>query len=265
MPLQAILEQAQFESLDESLKTLYKQNDENKQFYLDISPDDAGKLAFNLQKEKEKLAENNALLLKQKGEAKALAKSYESLGKSPEELAEFLKSNRPEEITKLVEKYESEKESLKNSYEEPLAQARSKAERLQSELISTLQQTAIARLRADNDLNETADFVLRDFIRVEQAEGEDGKFAVRVYENGSPALVAGQPKAPQQLLDEWRQEKRFASIFNAPNGGGTGASNRQNRAGETKAAKYEEIREKVKSQNAQAQGDFKDRFYKRTA
>lgn len=224
MPLLAVLDESAHGALDESLKTLYVQNSETKQFYLDIAPDEAGKLAFNLQRE---LDNKKNALTKVHEEKKALAEkvgSYEALGKSPEEIKTLFESNRPEEVTKLIEKYEAEKEQLKKSFDEPLQAANEKVKKLQSQVEESMRSSAITKLRQDHNLNEMADFVLRDHIKV--VENEDGSFAVQVIENGQPAMKAGQPMKPEDLIATWREAKKFEPMFNAGTGGGTGSSER---------------------------------------
>lgn len=227
MPLLAILDEGAHGALDDSLKTLYKQNSETKQFYLDISPDEAGKVAFNLQAEKTKLAENNAELLKQKGEANSKLKVYESLGKTAEEIKQALEANRPEETAKLVTDYEARIKSLQDSFDESLKKESSAKESYQKQLHESAVDTEIARLSQSLafDLNDTAPFVLRNYLKPEEVE--DGKVVVRVFENGNPALVAGQPKTPEQLLQGFREDKKYLSIFKAGDNGGPGGNNRQ--------------------------------------
>jgi hypothetical protein len=226
MPIQAILDETAFGSLDDSLKSIYKQNTENNQYYLDLAPTEAEKLAFNLVSEKEKLANNNKELLKQKGEINAKLKAFESLGKSAEEIQKALEANRPEEVNRLLEEARQREDSLKTSYDESLKTEKSKVERYQQQLHRTAINNKIAQLRAQFDLNDTAEFVLRDYYRAE--ENEDGQVVTRIYgEDGKPALTAGQPMSDEQLLKNFQEQKRFLSIFNGGTGGGSGASNRQ--------------------------------------
>jgi hypothetical protein len=236
MPLLAILDESAHGTLDESLKTLYVQNAENKQFYLDVAPDEAGKLAFNLQKEKDLLKTNNAELLKQKGEANTKLKTFESLGKTADEIKAALEANRPEEVTKMVSDYEAKIKSLEDSYKDSLTKETELRTKAQANLEKTVVETTIAKLRADHDLNDTADFVLQNFIKPVRNE-ETGEISTVIYENGNPALVAGQPKTTEQLLNGWKEEKKFLSIFNAGVGGGTGGTNRQTSVSGSKVIK----------------------------
>lgn len=227
MPILAVLDETAHGGLDESLKTLYVQNTEDKKFYLDIAPDEAAKVAFNLQSDVKKKED----LLKKAHDAKRVAedkaKLYEVLGLTPEQITELRDSKRPEDIQKLVEAHKTEIEKVTKSFEEPLTAAQEKAKKYEAEIQKQLTASAIAKLRNDFDLNETADYVLRDFIRaVPREEGSD-EYVTAVFENGSPALVAGQPMTPDQLIKGFQEGKKFPAMFNAGIGGGTGGTNRQ--------------------------------------
>jgi hypothetical protein len=137
------------------------------------------------------------------------------------------KANRPEDVTKLVTDYEAKMKSMAESYEEPIKKATERATKLEQQIQQSLQTSAIANLRNEFDLNETADYVLRDYIKVvPSAEGSDD-YVVKVIENGQPALVAGQEMKPEQLITGWREQKKFPAMFNAGDGGGAGQGGRQ--------------------------------------
>ena len=225
MPIQAVLDETQFNGIaDESLKTLYVQNSDTKQYFLDVEGADA--LAVNLQKEVERLKSHSSKVLGEKKELQAKYQSYESLGKSAEEIKQALESNRPEDLNKLIEKYEGEKKTLQSSFDESIGEYKSKAEKYQQQALAMALNTKLAQIRNQFDLNDTADFVLRNFIRAE--ETEDGQVVTRIYgEDGQPMLKAMQPITEEQFLNGLKEQKKFLSMFNTPNGGGTGASNRQ--------------------------------------
>lgn len=228
MPLLAVLDEGAHGALDESLKPLYVQNTETKQFYLDIAPDEAAKVAFNLQKQ---FDAKKADLQRVHGEKTAIEqkyKAYEGLGKTADEIKQALAANRPEEVTKLVEKYETEKAELRKSFEEPLTKATERAKKLESQFQQTLASSEISKVVAAYQLDpETAPSILRDYIRaVPKEEGSD-EYVTQVYENGQPALVAGQPMSTEQLIKGWQEGKKFQGMFLAGREGGTGGSNRQ--------------------------------------
>jgi hypothetical protein len=116
MPILAVLEEAAHGSLDDSLKTLYVQNTEDKKFYLDISPDEAGKVAFNLQTQLANKKTELSNVHKEKNELKKRSIPFRRSGKSADEIKAALEANRPEEVTKLVTDYEAKMKSLAESY-----------------------------------------------------------------------------------------------------------------------------------------------------
>jgi hypothetical protein len=223
--LQAVLDEPSFNAIeDDSLKSLYVQNTDTKQYFLDVDNGDA--LAFNLQKEVETLRNHNKTVLGEKKTIQEKVKGWEALGKSPEEIKSLLESNRPEELNKLIEKYDLEKKSLSDSFTESLNEATSKAERYQKQALNMALSVRLAQIRDQFDLNDTADFVLRNYYRAE--ETEDGQVVTRIYgDDGQPVLKAGQPITDEQFLNGFKEQKKFLSMFNSPNGGGTGATNRQ--------------------------------------
>lgn len=237
MPLLAVLDEGAHGALDESLKSLYVQNSETKQFYLDVAPDEAAKIAFNLQKQFDNKKVELTNKHKELNDLKSKVAAYEGLGKSAEEIKAALEANQPENVTKLVTDYETKMEALKKSFEEPLSQAIEKAKKYEAQIQKSLTDAAIQKLRNEHDLNEAADYVLRDYIKaVPKEEGSD-EYTVKVFENGSPAIIAGQEMKPEQLISQWREHKKFTPIFNAGDGGGSGGSNRQ--TGANGANKYE--------------------------
>jgi hypothetical protein len=265
MPILAVLDEAAHGSLDDSLKTLYVQNTEDKKFYLDISPDEAGKVAFNLQKQLDNKKTELTNVHKEKNELKKTVDTFSTLGKSADEIKAALEANRPEEVTKLVSDYEAKIKTLSESFEEPIRTAKERAEKLEAQYRKTLQESAVSKLRNQFDLNDAADHVLKDFIQVvPAAEGSDD-YVVQVFENGQPALVAGQPMKPDQLITSWREQKKYSGIFNAGDGGGAGQGGRQisvnggsvitipREASKTNPALYQQAKEQAAKTGAQIQ------------
>lgn len=218
--LSAVLNDGAFQALDESLKTFYVQNTETKDWWLDV--DEPGKLDTAGQNSFKNLKSKLDGAFRERDESKAALKAFTDLGKTADEIKEALAANRPEEVTKLVEKYEAEKEALKKSFEEPLKAASEKAAKYEQQIQRSLQQSAIAEARTKYDLNETADFVLRDYIRaIPKEEGSD-EYITAVFDNGERAMVAGQPMTVDQLIKGFQEGKRFPAMFNVGAGAGTG-------------------------------------------
>ena len=234
--LATVLDEQAHEALgDETLKGFYAQNTETKQFFLQV--DNPNILATGLQAEIQKKEE---LLRNNQAANKALAEKYkpfESLGKTPDEIKQLLESNRPEEITKLVEKYEAEKQLLQSSLSEALEKETSARATLEKQYADTLINVDINKLVIENDLDpEYAPLVLRQYLKPVKDE-ETGAWSTRIYKNGQPALVAMQPMTAAQLLKEFVDSKQYLKMFNAPNGGGSGATNRQGGIGNGKVMK----------------------------
>jgi DNA-binding transcriptional MerR regulator len=223
--LSAVLSDADYTAADDSLKTFYAQNTETKDWFLEV--DEPGKLDFAGQTAFTNLKAKLDGSFKERDEAKKALKDFTALGKTADEIKAALEANRPEEVTKLIEKYEAEKESLRKSFEEPLAAAKAKADKLQNDVQTSLTNAAIGKLRNEFDLNETADYVLRDFIKVVPKEEGSDEFVVRVFENGQPAMVAGQEMKPDQLIKGFQEGKKFSAMFNTSAGAGTGLNPRQ--------------------------------------
>lgn len=223
MPLLAVLDEGAHGALDDSLKSFYVQNTEDKSFYLDIAPDEAAKVAFNLQKQFDAKKKD---LERVHGEKTALAqkfKPFEEMGKTADEIRAAMSANQPEDITKLIEKHNTELEQIKSSYETPMAEHKTRAEKLEAQVRQSLESSAISRLVADYGLDpEVAPNVLASFIKaVPKEEGSD-EYTVGVFDNGSPALIAGQPMKPEQLVTQWREQGKYKAMLGAGTAAGTG-------------------------------------------
>lgn len=238
--LQAVLEEAIFNTIeDETLKTLYVQNTETKQYFLDV--ENAESLAFNLQTEVEKLKTHNQKLLGEKKDFQEKYKPFEALGKSADEIKDALESNRPEEIAKLITDKETEWKTKFDSFTDSLETEKQAKERYRNQSLQMALNVKLADIREKFNLNDTSDFVLRTFYRPE--ETEDGRVITKIYGgDGQPILKAGQPITDEQFLNGLKEEKLYLAMFNAPNNGGTGATNRQSGAtGTPKKATAEQL------------------------
>jgi hypothetical protein len=252
--LAAVLEESAYNELsDETVKSFYVQNTETNKYYAQIDNPDV--LAVNSQAEITKFRD---LLEKNQTANKELAnkfKPFESLGKTPEEIKQLLESNRPEELKQLVEKYETEKQQLQSSLNEALEKETSARTTLEKQYASTLINVDINKLVIENDLDpEYAPLVLSQYLKPVKNE-ETGEWSTRIYKNGQPALVAMQPMTATQLLKEFVDGKQHLKMFNAPNGGGSGASNRQGGIGNGKVMKRSQF-DGLSLENPAAVGKF---------
>jgi len=227
--LSAVLNDAAYQSADESLKTFYVQNTETNDWWLNV--DEPAKLdvagSKSLQNKKDELKRVH-------DEKKAIADelaAYKALGKEPDDLKAALEANRPEEVTRLVEKYEDEKRQIATSFKEPLEAAQARAAKLEAQVQNALIQSEIAKLRDAYGLNDAANFTLKEYIKVVPREEGSDEFVVKVFENGQEALVAGQPQTPDQLIKGFQEQKKYPWMFNVSDGAGTGNTNRTTNTG----------------------------------
>ncbi len=255
--LSAVLNDADYTAADDSLKTFYVQNTDTKDWWLSV--DDPGKLDVAGQTAFTNLKAKLDGAFKERDAAKNALKPFEGLGKSADELKAALEANQPENVTKMVADYETKMETLKKSFEEPLNTATEKAKKYEAQVQKALTDAEIAKIIANNDLDpETAPAILRDYVRaVPREEGSD-EYVTRVFENGQPAQVAGQPMSTEQLLSGWREGKKYQRMFIAGDGGGSGAGARQFSIGGGK--QFQVSREASKSnpslyQNAKAEAE----------
>lgn len=228
MPLLAVLDETAHGVLDDSLKTLYVQNTETKEFHLDIAPDEAAKLAHH---QRTQLEAKKADLSRVHGEKSAIAtklKPFEDLGMSIDEIKTALEGKQPKEVRELLEKFEADKEALRNSFEEPLTKALAAKKTLEAQVQRSLAASKISELIATFELDpETAPANLERYIRVVPKQEGSEEYTVKVFDEvGQPALVAGQEMTPDQLINSWKEGKKFQKMFLANNAGGGGSTNR---------------------------------------
>jgi hypothetical protein len=224
--LSAVLNDAEYAKADDSLKTFYVQNTDTKDWWLSV--DDPGKLDVAGQTAFTNLKAKLDGAYKERDAAKNALKPFEGLGKSADELKAALEANQPENVTKMVADYEAKMEALKKSFEDPLNTATEKAKKYETQVQKALTDSEIAKIVANHNLDpETAPAILRDYVRaVPKEEGSD-EYVTRIFENGQPAQIAGQPMSADQLLGGWREGKKFQRMFIAGDGGGSGQGGRQ--------------------------------------
>jgi hypothetical protein len=226
MPLLAVLDEAAHGALDDSLKSLYVQNTDTKEFHLDVAPDEAAKLAHNLRKQFDSKKTDLDRVHREKKELADKIAAFEGLGKTADEIKELINSKRPEDVAKLVEAHRLELEQTKASFEEPMVKLKDETGKLRQQIEQQMTQAAIQKLRNEFDLNETADYVLRDFIKVVPKEEGSAEYVTKVVGgDGQEMLVAGQPIGPDGLIKNFQEAKKFPAMFNAGSGGGTGVTN----------------------------------------
>lgn len=223
-----MLDEAAHGALDDSLKTLYVQNTENKNFYLDVAPDEAAKLAFNLQSQFQAKKDELTRVHTEKNTLKAEVDAFKAIGKTPDELKTAIESNRPEDVTKLVTDYETKMADLKRSFEEPLTKAEERSQRLAAQVEQSLTDSEIANICQQFGINTAGSFVLRNYIKAVPSPTDENPdaYAIKVFENGKLMQIAGQDISAEQLVKGFQEQKKFPEIFTVGDGAGTGNTNR---------------------------------------
>ena len=245
--LSAVLNDAAYQEADESLKTLYVQNTDTKEWWLDV--DEPGRLDVNGSKTLQNKKDELKRIHDEVRTLKADLAAYQSLG-NPDDLKTALEANQPEAVTEMVNKHRQELDTLKRSFEEPLTAATERAKRLEQQVQQSIVESEINRLRDTHGLNDAANFTLRDYLKPVPVEDGGDKYQIRVFQDGQEAAIAGQPMTPDQLIKRFQEEKKFPWMFNAGDGGGPGKV-AQNTGGHNK---FEGLRGTAKLQAAREQG-----------
>src|SRR5688572_7083587 len=117
MKLVAVLDSTAFESLPEKIdpRELFKKNEKEDNYVLDIDGVEAGKLAIPLQADIEKLKKHNETVLGEKDALQVKIKAYEELGKTPEELTAIINDKTPQDVAAITEAHKLEMKSLTES------------------------------------------------------------------------------------------------------------------------------------------------------
>lgn len=231
MPLQANIDAATFDSLPDVTvlgKDSFIRTDDK--IFLNLSSEEAGKLAFTLQESVRKLTDNNKELLRQKGEANRDAEGFKSLGLTPEEIKAALDSKRPEEFQAILAKKDEEIQAIRASATEASAKDKADAEDARRKLADTLLDVRVERLMNEFELKPAARFALKDHLRVERDE-QTGEYIERVYENGALAYHGPDPMKPEQLVKQWAEKKMFPELFVVGNSDSPGNPNRKINSG----------------------------------
>ena len=213
MALKLKVTKAEYDSLDEGIRGLYEEKDGSYQLAVDGIEDTSG-LKSALEKER-----------KARADFEKMAKQYQGLGKSPEEIAELVKKHEESEREKLENKGEWDKlkAQLLESHKKELA-ARDEAVQkmkatLESYLVDASATEAIAAARGVPQL------LLPHVKASVKVVEEEGKYHVRVVDkDGSPRMNSkGEYLSIKDLVAEMRESDVFARAFEGNGTSGSGA------------------------------------------
>lgn len=235
MSLRAILDAAAFDALpDESKigKDLFKKNEKDNQFYLDLSGDEAGKLAIPLQESVKKLEDNNKKLLDEKVKKEEEIQKFSKLGKTAEEIEKILKDGQSADRAAIEAEYQTKLKSVEEaakakitSFEEQVSAASTTNKALMDQIIAEKKRSVVAELKNQFEMNALGDDYLSNRIQIVPEEEGSMNLVARVFENGELAYKAGKYKSPAELAEEARANADLAGMFNAGTAGGSGGRN----------------------------------------
>lgn len=240
-PLLAQIDEAAFNALpDETVlgKDSFVKNEKENKFFLNMSGDEAGKLAIPLQTEVAKLTKNNKDLLDEKVKKIQELEPFQKLGKTAEEIESILKEGKTPDVKKLEEEYtakikgiETERDRLLEAAKTETETERVKSKTYLDQLHVEMKNTTVAQLMSKHDMNALGNDWLANRIQVVPEEDGSDKFVVRVFENGQVAYKGATFKTADELVQEAKANKDLGGMFNGGTGGGSGADARQKSGG----------------------------------
>ena len=212
MSIKLKITKAEYDSLDEGIRGLYEEKDGSYQLTVDGIEDTSG-LKSALQAER-----------KARADFEKMAKQYQGLGKSPEEIIELVKKQDEAERGKLEQKGEWDKlkAQLLESHKKELTAREEAVQKmkatLESYLVDASATEAIATAKGVPQL------LLPHVKASVKVVEEDGKYHVRVVDkDGSPRMNSkGEYIGIKDLVAEMRESEIFMRAFD---GDGTSGSN----------------------------------------
>lgn len=213
MALKLRISEAELAKLDEAVQSFY--NEQDGQYVLSVEGvEDTSGLKSALKKEREARAEYEKY-----------AKNFQTLGKSPEEISELLRSQEEAEKSRLEQKGEWDK--LKAQ----LLESHSKEMKAQQEAVNKMKQTLESYLVDANATEAIASAKgipqlllphVKSAVRVVE---EDGKYQVRVLgKDGTPRMNSkGEFLGIRDLVGEMRDSEVFSRAFEGSGTTGSGS------------------------------------------
>lgn len=239
MGLQSIIEQAAFDELPETSvigKDLFVKNEKENKFFLNLSEDEAGKIAFGKQREIDLLNKNNQELLSEKKTKATELQEWKNLGKTRQEIADLIKAGKGPDADQLKSQFEQQYASQItdltnqiNSLTETNKSLDEKVKEGQQLKLKTLHQQEIETARNTHGLNALGeDYVRMRTVMVPESEGSE-KLVPRVVDplTGDFAWKAGALKTIDQLIEEAKLDANLSGMFMGGKAGGSNADPNQ--------------------------------------
>lgn len=215
MTLKLNLTAQEWQGLDEGFKSLYEEKDGGYRLSVEGVEDTSG-LKLTLNK-----------VRKEADQAEKRAKSFESFGKTPEEISELLKKAEEDEVNKATRSGEWDK--LKAQMNEQHTKALAEKDKVIAALKSRLEQELVdaKAVEAISEKKGVAQLLLphvRENVRV--VENDAGELVVRVMgaDKTTPRLnTKGDYMTIAELVEEMSKSDVFSRAFEPSGNGGSGS------------------------------------------
>jgi len=212
MALKLKVTKAEYDSLDEGIRGLYEEKDGSYQLAVDGIEDTSG-LKSALEKER-----------KARADFEKMAKQYQGLGMTPEEITELVKAREEAECGNLEKKGEWDKlkAQLLESHKKEITALEEAVQKMKATLESYLvDASATEAIAAAKGVPQLLLPHVKASVKVVE---EEGKYHVRVVDkDGSPRMNSkGEYLGIKDLVAEMRESEIFMRAFD---GDGTSGSN----------------------------------------
>lgn len=244
MSIKLKVTKAEYDSLDEGIRGLYEEKDGSYQLAVDGIEDTSG-LKSALQAER-----------KARSDFEKMAKQYQGLGMTPEEITELVKAREEAERGNLEKKGEWDKlkAQLLESHKKEITAREEAVQKMKSTLESYLvDASATEAIASAKGIPQLLLPHVKSAVKVVE---EEGKYHVRVVDkDGSPRMNSkGEYIGIKDLVTEMRESDVFARAFEGNGTSGSGApSGGTFRKGGTIVLSRDDAKDPVKYRSAKEQ------------
>lgn len=218
MTLRAVV--ASLEDIPEAVREEYKEGDDGR-FYLQVHGVDEMPAVRGLK-------QNKTDLLREK---KELQEQLDAIGMTPEEIAELkerAESAGDEDVEAVRNELQGKIDSVQKKAKEEIEAAQRKADDAVAAAENYFIESTVNEALSEHEGNpKLLSHVLRDQIKAERVEGDNGRMkfrAVVLGEDGQPRIKSssGDPFTPSDLAAEFREKPDYAGAFKGTGNVGSG-------------------------------------------
>lgn len=242
------------EGLQEPVKALYIKDESTNKFR--FNPDAAVSSVMALLGKRDEL-------LGEKRKFKDVAGVLEGRNLTPEQLKEILDGHAQKTVDaqKAAGNFEALRESLVKDYEGKLAKSKEREASLLSAVQKLLVTAEATRLLADPELKGEASLLLPHIEQQARAVEENGQFRVQVFDpaSGNERFASGAAMTLKALIQEMKNDTRFARAFDGTGSSGSGAP-AQGAQGRTTKNGVRQVASRAELRNAAEKSAYIDAF-----